>query len=531
MTAAAMAETPNAAGAVDHQPPRLEVLSVSKWFGAFQALDTVSLRVEPGSVHALLGENGAGKSTLVKCILGYHRPDGGRMRLAGRDISPRNPREAHGLGIGMVYQHFTLVPNMTVAENLVVARSRLPFVLGWTKEEGDLRAFLDRMPFRVDLRAPVRSLSAGEKQKAEILKQLYLRNRIVILDEPTSVLTPSEADEVLQVLHAMARGGQVSLVLITHKFREVLRYADEVTVLRRGRVVGHGQVGDLTPNAMAEMMMGEARPATSPEGSAASGPAVDSPAIPPPGEPRLRVVDLAANDDAGLPALRGVGFEVRAGEIVGVAAIAGNGQEELVEVLAGQRPRQGGRVEVAGTSFTPTRESLRARRVRCLPEMPLHNACVAAMSVAENMAFRAFDQPPAARFGWLLSARGIGQAARRLADEYGVRAPSIHSPIGKLSGGNVQRSVLARELHGEVDVLIAANPCMGLDFAAVAEIHARIRRARDQGAAVLLVSADLDEILALAGRILVMSEGRIVHEAAAAGAEPALLGRYMAGHA
>jgi simple sugar transport system ATP-binding protein len=333
------------------------------------------------------------------------------------------------------------------------------------------------------------------------------------------VLTPAEADQVLSMLHQMARAGEISIVIITHKFREVTRFADEVTVLRRGRNVGHGAVGQLTPAAMAEMMMGGSVPQES-RGRAA-GVA---------GDERLRIADLHADDDVGVPALRGVTLEVRAGEIVGIAAIAGNGQEELVEVLAGQRLRTGGEVKVSRADFEAKREQLRLLKVRCLPEEPLRNACVPTMSVAENMALRVFDEPRYSVMGWLVSDRRIHAAAVKLVAEYDVRTPSIHTPIGRLSGGNVQRAVLARELDGEVDVLVAANPCMGLDFAAVAEIHARIRAARDGGAAVLLVSADLDEIFALATRILVMSEGRIVHETSVDAAEPAVLGRYMAGH-
>jgi ABC-type uncharacterized transport system ATPase subunit len=500
-------------------PPVLEVEGLSKRFGKFQALDGVSLRAEPGSVHALLGENGAGKSTLVKCIMGYHQADGGHMRLAGEQLAPKSPREAQALGIGMVYQHFTLVPNMTVCENLVLARATLPLVVDWPKEHAALTSFLTRMPFKIDLDATVRSLSAGEKQKIEILKQLYLESRIVILDEPTSVLTPAEADEVLSMLHGMARAGDISIIIITHKFREVTQFADEVTVLRRGRGVGRGRVGELTTGAMAEMMMGGAIPAE------AKGPAAGAA-----GDVRLGITDLQAADDVGVPALRGVTLHVRAGEIVGIAAIAGNGQEELVEVLAGQRPRSSGLVQISGASFEARRDEMRLRRVRCLPEEPLRNACVATMTVAENMAFRTFDESRYTVLGWLVSQKAISREAVKLVAEYGIRAPSIHTPIGKLSGGNVQRSVLARELEGEVDVLIAANPCMGLDFAAVAEIHARIRTARDRGAAVLLVSADLDEIFALATRILVMSEGRIAFETPIEGAEPAVLGKYMAGH-
>ncbi|HLK37403.1 MAG TPA: ATP-binding cassette domain-containing protein, partial [Polyangiaceae bacterium] len=295
-------------------PPRLEAEGLSKRFGSFLALDDVSLRVEPGSVHALLGENGAGKSTLVKCIMGFQPPDAGCIRLGGREVAPQSPRDAQALGIGMVYQHFTLVPNMTVCENLVLARARLPFVVDWVRERSRLTAFLERMPFRVELDAKVRSLSAGEKQKIEIMKQLYLESRVLILDEPTSVLTPAEAEQVLSMVHATARAGEVSIVIITHKMREVTRFADEVTVLRRGRNVGRGRVRDLTAASMAEMMMGRAVPAEA-RGDAARAA----------GEVRLRLDDLHADDDAGVPSLRGVTLQVRAGEIVGVAAIAGNG--------------------------------------------------------------------------------------------------------------------------------------------------------------------------------------------------------------
>jgi ABC-type uncharacterized transport system ATPase subunit len=501
------------------RPPSLEVVDLSKTFGALNALDGVSLRVAPGTVHALLGENGAGKSTLVKCVMGYHQPDRGRILVGEKEIQIKNPREAQRLGIGMVYQHFTLVPNMTVAENLVLARSDLPLLIDWRKEGEALKAFLGRMPFQVPLDAPVRSLAAGEKQKVEILKQLYLHSRVVILDEPTSVLTPGEADEVLGLLRKMASDGQVSVLIITHKFREVTSFADEVTVLRRGRLAGQGLVKDLTPAAMAEMMVG-ARAETA-VGARAPGKA---------GEPRLRVVQLEADDDLGTPALRQLRFDVHAGEIVGMAGVAGNGQEELVEVLAGQRQATAGEIYVHGTQFEASREETRKHKVRCLPEDPLRNACVPEMSVAENLAFRDFDAPPYTVARWGLRQAAFRYTAEKAIGAYKIKTPSAGTPIGQLSGGNVQRAVLARELADDVEVLIAANPCMGLDFAAVAEIHERLVQARNRGAAVLLVSADLDEIFALADRILVVSEGRIVHETTAAAADVAVIGKHMAGH-
>ncbi len=500
-------------------PPLLRATGLGKTFGSFCALDDVSLELTPGSVHGLLGENGAGKSTLVKCIMGYHRPDAGHIQLGDQEITPKNPRDAQALGLGMVYQHFTLVANMTVAENLVLSRTQLPLFIDWKKEAEALAAFMATMPFKIDLQATVRMLAAGEKQKLEILKQLYLKSQIIILDEPTSVLTPAEADEVLGMLHGMTRKNELSILIITHKFREVLGFCDEVTVLRRGKQAGRGKVSQLTTNQMAEMMMGSA---TNLENKRVPASNVN--------EPRLQVHELTAADDMGVPALCGVSFEVCSGEIVGVAAVAGNGQEELVEVIAGQRIRSGGTLLVHGKDYAATRDQLHDRKVRCLPEEPLRNACVSNMSVAENMAFRSFDRPPFAIARWVLSHRQIRKSADEQQREYGIRAPSMGSPIGTLSGGNVQRAVLARELRGDVEVLIAANPCMGLDFAAVTEIHARIRKARDQGAAVLLVSADLDEVLALADRILVMSEGRVVYETRPETADVTLMGKYMAGH-
>ena len=510
-----------AATTVARRPEPLEIHGLGKSFGAFRALDGVSLRVEPGSVHALLGENGAGKSTLVKCVMGYHRADAGRIVLGGAEVTPTSPRDAQALGIGMVYQHFTLVGNLTGAENLVLARRDLPFVLDWRREARDLASFLERAPFRVPLDTPVRALSAGEKQKLEILKQLYLRSRIVILDEPTSVLTPGEADEVLGRLRGLAADGTLSVLLITHKFREVTRFADEITVLRRGQVSGRGRVSELTPATMADMMVGAA-PATI---------AVRGEAPEPPGPVQLGIRRLTAADDLGAPALRGIDLDVRAGEIVGVAAVAGNGQEQLVEVLAGQRPATGGAIRVHGRPYLPTRAAMRLHRVRCLPEEPLRSACVAGMSVAENLALHDFDRPPFAVAGLALSRPSLLARARRAIDDYGVRTRSAATPIGQLSGGNVQRVALARELADDVQVLVIANPCMGLDFRAVAEIHDRIRAARDRGVAVLLVSADLDEIFALADRVAVMSGGRIVHQTTPADADLAVLGQHMAGHA
>jgi ABC-type uncharacterized transport system ATPase subunit len=504
----------------------LAATGLHKSFGDNHVLRGVDLKLRLGRVHALLGENGAGKSTLVKCVMGYHRPDAGRILVNGETVDISSPKRAQALGIGMVYQHFTLVPNLTVAENLVLAKANLPFKIDWKAETVALDIFMRKTPFPVDPRAPVRVLSAGEKQKVEILKQLYLRSRIIILDEPTSVLTPAEADEVLGLLARMTREADLSVLMITHKFREVMAFADEVTVLRKGVMAGGGPVSGLSEAAMAELMMGSSPPnmSAAPKATGHVRPNVV------PNVPRLRLDTVGANDDLGLPAVTDVSFDVFGGEIVGIAAIAGNGQEELVEVLAGQRRATAGRVVVHGFDYTGTRAEIRAERVRCLPEEPLRNACVANMSVAENLALRDFDQAPHTVAGVGLRPGRLVRRAEAVIKEYGIRTQGAKTPIGQLSGGNVQRAVLARELAGDVAILIAANPCMGLDFKAVAEIHTRLRAARDRGTAVLLVSADLDEILALADRILVVSEGRVVYETTPQGADVRVIGSYMAGH-
>ena len=499
--------------------PGLEVIQMTKHFGPVHALDGVSMKVPPGTMHALLGGNGAGKSTLVKCIMGYYQPDSGEILLGRERVIIRNPGEARGLGIGMVYQHFTLVQNMTVAENMVMSRGVLPTILDWKKEYDDLRAFMRTTPFFIDITKPVRSLSAGEKQKLEICKQLYLRNKVLFLDEPTSVLTPGEADEVLTLLKDMTRSGALTVLMITHKFREVMKFADDVTVLRNGKLAGKGKVGELTPADMSAMMIGSETTRTAARDSK------------PPGEPLLRIENLHALDDLGLPALEELNLSVHAGEIVGIAGVSGNGQSKLVEVLGGQRRATAGRIRVHGETFTGTRAELRKHKVNCLPEEPLRNTCVGGMSVAQNMAMRNYDAHPHTVGGFFLNRVSIRRMAVDLIQRYRVKTPTPDVPIRALSGGNVQRAMLARELAGGVEVLIAANPCFGLDFAAAAEIRAQIIEARNRGAAVLLISEDLDEVFELSDRIVVMFHGRFVYETDAARADIAVIGRHMAGHA
>jgi simple sugar transport system ATP-binding protein len=498
--------------------PGLETINIRKTFGSLVALDGISMKVRPGTLHALLGGNGAGKSTLVKCIMGYYRPDSGDIILGNKEVKTFNPRDAQALGIGMVYQHFTLVPNMTVAENLVLSRGNVAMRIDWKKEKADLRAFMKTTPFFIPIDSPVRLLAAGQKQKLEIVKQLYLRNRVLFLDEPTSVLTPQEADEVLTMIKALTLRKELTVLMITHKFREVMKFADEVTVLRNGKFAGTGLVKDLTPTQMSAMMIGSETTRTAARGAK------------PRGQSLLHLDGLHALDDIGLKALEDLHLNVHAGEIVGIAGVSGNGQNKLVEVLAGQRPASAGRINVHGQRFGATRSEIRRHKVNCLPEEPLRNTCVGGMSVAANMALRNFDARPHSRLGFFLSAGAIKRSARTLIAKYRVKTPSTETPIRDLSGGNVQRAVLARELSDGVEVLIAANPCFGLDFAATAEIRAQIIEARNRGAAVLLISEDLDEVFELADRIIVMFHGKFVYETPAADADIGIIGRHMAGH-
>ncbi len=499
--------------------PSLEAIGMTKIFGPLVALDNVSIKVEAGSFHALLGENGAGKSTLVKCIMGFYSADKGSVMLDGQEIDIRSPRDARANGIGMVYQQFTLVPCLTGAENLVISRADAPAIIDWTKEKKHLETFMETMPFRVPMNTQVSQLSAGEKQKLEILKLLYLDQRFMILDEPTSVLTPGEADEMLGLLGGMAARKEITVLMISHKFREVKAFCDHFTVLRRGQYTGSGDARAATVGEMSTMMIGD----TAIRERAAREKRI-------PGPDTLELAGLFAEDNDGMPAIKAVNLKVKAGEIVGIAGVSGNGQSALVEVLSGQRPMSDGAIFIRGDQFEPKRKSYDKYKVFGLPEEPLKNATVPKMSVAENIAFRSFDKPPVATMGWWMSPGPMKQKARELIAKYRVKTQGPDAPIETLSGGNVQRAVLARELSGDVDVLIVANPCFGLDFASVVDIRSQIMEQRNRGAAVLLVSEDLDEILELADRVAVMSGGTINYVSAIEDTDRNTIGQHMAGH-
>jgi ABC-type uncharacterized transport system ATPase subunit len=505
--------------AVTGRAPSLQAVGMTKIFGPLVALDDVSIDVPAGSFHALLGENGAGKSTLVKSIMGFYSADKGQVLLDGKEVSIRSPKDARAHGIGMVYQHFTLVPCLTAAENLVISRADTPSVIDWRKERTTLTKFMETMPFKVPLDAQVSSLSAGEKQKLEILKLLYLDQRFMILDEPTSVLTPGEADEVLGLLGEMAGRKEITVLMISHKFREVKAFCDGFTVLRRGKFTGSGDAQTASVAEMSQMMIGDTeireRAARRQHNEKVE---------------TLELAGLFADDTEGGNAIEAVNLKVHAGEIVGIAGVSGNGQSALVEVLAGQRALSDGEIRIRGQRFVPRRGDFDRYKVFGLPEEPLKNATVPRMSVAENIAFRSFDKPPVAKFGWWMSPGPLRSKAEELIARYRVKTTSPDAPIETLSGGNVQRAVLARELSGDVDVLIVANPCFGLDFASVSEIRSQIMEQRNRGAAVLLVSEDLDEILELADRVAVMSGGTITYVSTIEDTDRNTIGQHMAGH-
>ncbi|MBO6919893.1 MAG: ABC transporter ATP-binding protein [Rhizobiaceae bacterium] len=495
----------------------VEAINMTMKFGEFTALDNVGIKVKPGSFHALLGENGAGKSTLVKCIMGFYHATDGQVLVDNKEAQMDDPKDAQAIGLGMVYQHFTLVPSLTGAENLLISRVNAPNIINWSDENDDMTAFIDKMPFKVPLDVPVSRLSAGEKQKLEILKQLYLGSRFLILDEPTSVLTPAEADEVLSHVKKLTKDNKVSVLMITHKFKEVTKFADEVTVLRRGKFAGGGDVSTLTANDMAVMMMGSETPK------------VEFNRAPTADDNILKLSNVKAQDRSGLKHILIKDLKVRAGEILGVAGVSGNGQTELMEILTGQRPMTDGAITVQDHPFSGTREQSKKYQVRYLPEEPLQNACAARMSVAENLAFRIFDMQGDKKRFWK-SDQDIKTFAHKMITEFNIKTVSTDSPISTLSGGNVQRAVLARELTGDVKLLVISNPCFGLDFSAVLAIRKRIIEARNNGVAVLLISEDLDEIMELSDRIVVMSEGSINYETEANSADITKIGHYMAGH-
>jgi general nucleoside transport system ATP-binding protein len=479
--------------------PILELRSITKRFPGVVANDAVDLDLLPGEVHALLGENGAGKSTLMNVVYGLYKPDGGEILIRGEPITLGSPREAIRHGIGMVHQHFMLIPVMTVAENIVLASepTHAGVLLDYDTAVERVRELSERFGLAVNPEGYVENIGVGQEQRVEILKALYRGAEILILDEPTAVLTPQEAAELFEIVRGLQEQGK-SIIFISHKLKEVLEIADRITVLRRGRKIETIARAGATETGLARMMVGrevllrvEKKPTV-------------------PGQPLLEVHELSVFDDRGLEAVRGVSFDVRAGEIVGIAGVDGNGQTELIDALAGLRRPTGGEIRVRGQDVTraAAREVLDLG-VGHIPEDRQRRGLVLEFSLAENLALHDYDEEPNARFGWLFPRRLISRA-RKLLREFDVRGGGPQTRASALSGGNQQKVVIAREVGSDPDVLIAAQPTRGLDVGAIEYVHRRLVEVRDEGKAVLLVSLELDEIRSLADRILVIYEGRIV---------------------
>jgi len=478
----------------------LELRHITKRYPGVVASDDVSFDLKRGEVHALLGENGAGKSTLMNVLYGLTSPDEGEILVKGTPVTIDSPSDAIALGIGMVHQHFMLVPVMTVAENIVLAVEphRGP-LLDTAQAEGRVKAISDRFGLAVAPGSLVQDITVGMQQRVEILKALYRGADILILDEPTAVLTPQEATELVAILQSLTAQG-TSVIFITHKLNEVLDIADRVTVLRRGKYIATESTAGATEQSLARFMVGRdvVLAVEKPPGT--------------PAQPRLEVTDLVVHDDRGLEAVRGLSLTVRAGEIVGVAGVDGNGQAELIDAITGMRAPTSGTIVADGRDITGAspREVLDAG-VGHIPTDRQHRGLVMDFTLAENIALHDFDKPPAARNGWMFPRR-VEAAAEPLLEEFDVRGGGAKAHANSLSGGNQQKVIIAREVSRDPAVLVASQPTRGLDVGAIEYVHRRLVTERDEGRAILLVSLELEEVLSLADRILVIYEGAIVAE-------------------
>ena len=504
-------------------PPAVELRGVSKRFGPVLAVDDVDLAVEVGSVHAVVGENGAGKSTLMSMLYGLHRPDTGTVARHGHPVQLHSPLDAIGHGLGMVHQHFKLFEPLTVAENVVYrAEPRRWGLLDSRAAVRRVEELADRFGLDVDPHARVADLPLGVRQRVEILKALHREADVLVLDEPTAVLTPGEVDSLFTVLRSMAASG-TAVVIVTHKVQEVLALSDAVTVLRDGRVSGRFTTASTTATELVEAMIGRGlRPARNPRARTGtrSGEGQDDRAV-------LVVRDLRVPPAGSGPGVRGISLSVRAGEVVGIAGVSGNGQRELVECIVGLRRQDTGAILLKGVPVQGL--SVRARRRRGVAHVPEDRpgqGTAATLSVADNLALGHHRSAPRSRRGWL-SPRVVRASAADAVRRMGIRAAGVDAPVGSLSGGNAQKVVMARELEHEADLMVVEQPTQGVDVGAGEQIHRLLLERRAAGAAVLLVSYEISELQALADRVVVVRDGVVTAEFAAADATEADLGSAM----
>jgi ABC-type uncharacterized transport system ATPase subunit len=490
---------------------------ITKTFPGVVANDHIDFDVRAGEVHTLFGENGAGKSTLMRVLYGLYRPDAGEIRIRGEKVSISSPAEAIHRGIGMIHQHFMLVNTLTVAENVALG---LKSSRGPLTDLGKVSARLDELAesygLKVDPRALIWQLSVGERQRVEILKALYRDVSLLVLDEPTAVLTPTEVDDFFGVLRQLAADGR-GLVFISHKVNEVLELSDRITVLRAGRTVGMLPRSSATRNALVEMMVGhEVSSELSPSERAA-------------GRIRLEVKDLRVRGDRNTEVVRGLGLEVAEGEIVGIAGVSGNGQRELAEAIAGLRPPSSGSILLDGRELARANPAqVRDAGLGYVPEERMRDGVIADLSVAQNLLLVEQRNRAFSRFGFLRT-RAIRQHCEELVDSFSVKTPSLDTPARNLSGGNIQKLIMARELSGQPRVLLVAQPTRGIDVGSAQYIHERLIEQRDSGTAVLIISEDLDEVMAISDRVLVMYEGSVIGSADPHTSTREAIGLMMAG--
>jgi len=497
-------------------PLAVELRGIVKRFPGVVANDGVDFALRVGEVHALLGENGAGKSTLMNILDGLYQPDAGVIRIDGQPVAFGSPRDAIAAGLGMVHQHFTLVASQTVTENILIGLDRPRFRLRLARYDDEIARLAETNGLHVDPRAKVWQLSVGEQQRVEILKVLYRGARVLIMDEPTAVLAPQEIDDLFGTLRSMTAAGR-SIIFISHKLGEVLEIADRITVMRRGRVTAAGlPATSVTKGQLATLMVGREV-------------LENLERIPmPPGSVALALEGVEADGDKGVPALRGVSLELRAGEILGIAAVAGNGQSELAEVVTGLRPCRG-RVLIDGQDVAnrPVREAI-GRGVSHVPEDRTGVGTAPNLSIVDNLIMKSYRASPIAH-GWAMDMSAARGVATQLKDGYEIAAPTIDTEARLLSGGNLQRLILAREIDSRPRLMIAVQPTRGLDVGAIESTHRLLLERRAAGAAILLISEDLDEILTLADRVAVMYEGRITGQFDADEADVERIGLLMTG--
>ncbi len=502
----------------NHHEYVVEMRGIVKRFPGVLANDHVDFDLRRGEIHALLGENGAGKSTLMNVLAGLYRAESGVIRVNGRMVDFRSPRDAIEAGIGMIHQHFMLVPSQTVTENILLGLDDPRFRLNLPVYDKKIAELGERFGMKVDPKAHIWQLSVGEQQRVEILKMLYRGVEVLIMDEPTAVLAPQEIEGLFKTLRSMVADGK-SIIFISHKLGEVTAIADRVTVLRRGKVTAPGfEIGNTTRQDLARLMVG--RDVVFQLDKKAQTP----------GEMVLEVKDVRAINDKGLPALQGVSLNVHSGEIVGLAGVAGNGQRELAQVISGLRKPTQGRILLNGQDISDKSVRQRIRQgLGYIPEDRTHVGTAPNLSVTDNVIMKKYRRPPVAR-GLMVDMNAATKFAEDLKDAYDIVVPTVETPVRLLSGGNLQRVILAREISGEPAFLLAMQPTRGLDVGAIEGVHRLLLAQREAGAAILLVSEELEELLALSDRIYVIYEGKIMGEVAGDEIENIdLIGQMMTG--